>query len=104
MAEKAKTKVLRDGSGTTFKSVEFFRQFQYDLGTPQSAQCSKQEGGYLKVKGDRAEMELTGCTCGYGGEGPRGTAEVLQMLGLSKSEALCLMQKTSFEVLFDCRK
>ena len=49
-------------------------------------------------------MELTGCTCGYGGEGPRGTASVLQMLGLSQREAECLMQQKSFDINFECKR
>ena len=97
-------RLLRDPSSTTSKSVEFFKQFQYDLGTVRTAQCSKEGGGYLRVKGDRAEMELTGCTCGYGGEGPRGTASVLQMLGLSQREAECLMQQKSFDINFECKR
>ena len=75
MAEKVR--VLKDESHTTRESLDFFLLNRGKLGHVKSARCNKGPLGHLLIKGKNAEMELTGATCGYSGEGPRGTASIL---------------------------
>ena len=90
---------------TTRASVEYWKQNRAKLGTLRQAYCNSAHGiGHLVVEGSEAMMTLRGCTCGYAGEGPHGTAEVLQSLGVDEAQAYELMKEQVFKVLFECRE
>jgi len=101
MAEKVKD--LIEDSGITEYSLNYYLNHRTELGTVKTAKCGP---GHLEIEGDEGHMRLSGCTCGYAGEGPHGTAKILRDLGVSETDAERIMQAAIFEVLFihECAK
>lgn len=95
-------KELIDPSGFTRGSLDYWAAHKGELGNIQKARCGGQGGKILEIEGTEGVMRLTGCTCGYGGEGPQGTAEVLKDIGVSHQDAVELMQLEAFQVLVQC--
>ena len=93
---------LKDESGTTAGSLAYWHAHRQELGNIQKARCGPGEPGHLEIEGTMGFMDLPGCTCGYGGEGPHGTAEILEDIGVSPEDAQALMQQAVFEVLIQC--
>lgn len=95
--------VLRDsGHGVTRESLEFWQANRTKIGPVLSLECKNDlrvETGPLGypleysciVYGRDGEIWLSGCTCGYGGTGPHGTARVLMDIGVPQKKALRLM-------------
>lgn len=104
--------VLKDnGHGVTRESLEFWRANRSEIGSVLSVECKKDglrgdlspSGVPLEydciIYGCDGEVWLSGCTCGYGGEGPHGTARVLMDLGVPEDRALNMMLRD----YIDCR-
>lgn len=49
------------------------------------------------VSGSNGAIILSGCNCGYGGEGPNGTAQILAELGLPIEKARVITYQKRFE-------
>ena len=95
---------LRDnGGGITRESLEFWNKNKNSIGKVTHVEVSA-EGLYLEDRtgengitypveynfiafGECGAILLSGCNCGYGGEGPNGTAKILAELGLTLEEA-----------------
>jgi len=86
---------LKDnGSGVTRDSLAFFRDHRHELTEVISAAIwfpgySDPYDPYNMVihDDDFNQMWLSGCTCGYVGEGPRGAMQVLVELGFDPEQA-----------------
>jgi hypothetical protein len=95
--------VLKDsGHGVTQDSLAFWRANRVKIGSVLSLECKNDLRGMLSstgipleytciVYGRDGEIWLSGCTCGYSGEGPHGTARVLVDIGVPKKRALQMM-------------
>ena len=69
------------GGMNTEKSVKWWNQHREDFGEILMVGCDARNGiGQLQVIGTKDQATISGCTCGYGGEGPRGTAKILNDL------------------------
>ena len=58
----------------------------------------------LVLAGERGVVFLSGCNCGYGGEGPNGTRKILEELGMPEQDARQLMYKKKFELVREVDK
>jgi hypothetical protein len=91
-----------NGHGVTRQSLEFWRANRAKIGPVLSLECGEAclrgmlspSGVPLEytciIYGRDGEIWLSGCTCGYGGEGPRGTAHVLMDIGVPENRAFAL--------------
>ena len=77
--------ILKDeGHGCTEFSIRFFRDHRNFLGVIVAAEMVDSDDWPLHIKDDVGnEMWLSGCTAGYGGEGPHGTHTILQECGFN---------------------
>lgn len=80
--------------GITQQSLAFFNGHKHELGDILEVQMIKYwddlrneltgdgwEPLPMRIKGTKAEIHLSGCNSGYGGEGPNGSVKVLKALG-----------------------
>jgi hypothetical protein len=81
-----------ENSGSSTESLEYYKKNKNNLGKLIEVRCDKSTGEKLRIRGEEAEMKLSGCTCGYSGQGPQTTAEVLHDLEFEKDEAWELAQ------------
>ncbi len=72
--------ILKDaGDGCTEFSISFFRQHHHQLGVITYIEMTDCDDWPLHIKDDAGnEIWLSGCTSGYGGEGPHGTHTILK--------------------------
>lgn len=77
--------ILKDeGYGCTEFSIMFFRQHRQQLGVITHIEMIDCDDWPLRIKDVVGnEMWLSGCTSGYGGEGPHGTHTILQECGIN---------------------
>lgn len=54
----------------------------------------------LRIEGEAGVLYLSGCNCGYGGEGPNGTRRILEELGVPPERARELMLQREFIIEF----
>jgi hypothetical protein len=99
--EKLKYKIsgntVEAGEGSTESALVAFDFFKERMGKITNVTCAESDtGSHLIVKGSKRDLDLTGCNCGYGGQGPRGTMTVLMKLGVPAKEAEELIFKQSF--------
>ena len=98
--------VLKDpGHGITRKSLDFWKTNRDKIGPVLSVEVDDNLHSELSPRGYPLEypcaiygadgmIRLSGCTCGYGGEGPHGTAQILVDIGVGREEALrMILQK-----------
>jgi hypothetical protein len=78
-----KGQVISKCGSSTRLSVNFFRKHKKLLGEILTITVDRNEMSILGVNGI---MFLDGVNCGYIGEGPNGTKDILQNLGLSTKE------------------
>jgi len=52
----------------------------------------------LKIVGTNGVIFLSGCNCGYGGEGPNGTRKILEELGINHDKAMELIYQKRFTI------
>ena len=99
-----------DGGGITVRSLQFWNENKDKVGLIIGLEASvdaihtenRTENGITypveyncKIYGYLGDILLSGCNCGYGGEGPNGTAKILAELGLPIEKARKAMyQKT----------
>ena len=90
--------MLNENSGVTEKSVDFYKKNIDKIGAVIGIACDARTGekANLYIFGSRDAMRLTGCSCGYGGEGPHGTAKILQTLGIAEEEAEKIIYESFF--------
>lgn len=116
--------VLKDGGhGVTKKSLEFWSFNRSRIGKITHIEVSREalrqddkkyEDITYKVDytliahGEKGEIWLSGCNCGYSGEGPNGTARILAEFGfpLDRGRLIMLYKRIDFrpekgEVLLD---
>jgi len=111
--------IIKDeGHGITEKSLEFWQVSKHRLGNilavvvtakPLLVEQRKDCGITYDVEynftaqGTAGVIYLSGCNCGYGGEGPNGTAKILAELGLPfvAARAAVLSQKVEFDLQTD---
>ena len=55
------------------------------------------------ISGEKAEMHLSGTNCGYGGEGPHGSFQILMEIGVPKdlAELVFRQRRLTFTRTFD---
>ncbi len=88
-----------EGHGITAKSLEFWDQHKLLIGevTHIAGSFEPLELEYnLKIYGLYGTILLSGCTCGYGGEGPNGTRKILEELGIDHDKAMELVSQKNF--------
>ena len=89
----------RYNGGTTRGAIKRFDRLIKRLGKIHTVRGYRYIGRYradheaVLLKGENGSARLGGLLWGYGGEGPRGTYDLLQRLGLSEDEA----RKIAFE-------
>jgi hypothetical protein len=95
--------VLKDnGHGVTQKSLEFWHKNKALIGPVLSVEVrdnlltDMHPNGYpveypCLITGADGAIYLSGCTCGYGGEGPNGTAKILADIGVPLERARKMM-------------
>lgn len=95
--------LLKDnGHGITAQSLDFWRANKDKIGPVLSVEV--RDGLHVELDPSGHPLEypcavygadgiiyLSGCTCGYGGEGPNGTAEILAEIGVPLEEARKMM-------------
>ena len=76
--------VLHDGGGgVTQLSLEYFKKHAHRLGRIFEINLNQDALFSMEIQGSEGVMLLSGCNCGYGGEGPHGTMQILDLLGLN---------------------
>ncbi len=91
-----------EGHGVTRKSLAFWQENKHLIGKVICIEGDREglykeereSGGIpytvdytLLIFGTRGAILLSGCNCGYGGEGPNGTAKILHELGSTMDDA-----------------
>ena len=105
---------LKDnGERITETSLEFWRNDKHLIGRVKEVKCSYDplasdtlvaaKGGYnreynLRIIGSKGGIYLSGCSCGYSGEGPHGTRQILVELGVEPVEAVRLSRQRRFSI------
>jgi len=87
---------IKDPTGGTDASLEYFKKHKHELGKITTLSCDK--NSKLKIYGNNGTMELSGCTCGYSGQGPRGTQEILESVGFSSEFAEVASHQDKFKI------
>ena len=104
-----------DGGGITVKSLKFWDQHKKLIGKVNQIEadrdyieCERKPmtgGGWLqkdysvRITGNKGTILLSGCNCGYGGEGPNGTRQILEELGLTNEQARNLMIRKHIDLV-----
>ena len=82
-------KVYHDqGGGVTRVSLDYFHRLYRRLGKICRVSIDQHRVFSMEIRGVDGVMLLSGCNCGYGGEGPHGTFEVLKELGVTDEATL----------------
>lgn len=92
--------LMDEGHGITRKSLEYWDAYKGIIGRVVRVDVSEEplhteqdhfRGAIFEYNfvafGTKGTIYLSGCNCGYGGEGPNGTAKILAELGLPIDEA-----------------
>ncbi len=102
-----------EGHGITVKSLEFWDQHKLLIGEvthvagsfeplafvpiPDPSDITLAPLEYnLKIYGLYGTILLSGCNCGYSGEGPNGTRKILEELGIDHDKAVELAHRKRF--------
>lgn len=110
--------MLRDsGHGITEQSLQFWHENKDKIGRVEALEASFEplmidvdddETGIfewnVEIRGSGGSIFLSGCNCGYGGEGPNGTATILAELGVPIDEARRLMCQKHIDLRFTGRE
>jgi hypothetical protein len=99
-----------DGGGITERSLAFWRYNIDNIGhAPFIIEASYEPVAWdyldnvmieynLSIAGSKGCVLLSGCNCGYGGEGPNGTRQILEYYGVSPEQARELMLRKHFSI------
>ena len=92
------------GHGITRKSLDLYKARKKELGKIISIQASREpldeHEHTMIISGTEGFMKLSGCTSGYGGEGPNGTRQILETLGVPSDIARKYMLMRAFTINF----
>jgi len=106
--------IYRDeGHGITRTSLAFWDQNKHQVGRIMRVVVADviervtSPAGYASeysmiIYGSTGMIILSGCNCGYGGEGPNGTAKILVELGMSVDEARRMMYEKRIDYRLGC--
>ncbi|WP_454054126.1 hypothetical protein [Clostridium sp. Marseille-Q7071] len=88
--------------GSTQRSVEFLKRYKDAFGNVISAEMygKENEVNYklVLINDKNEEIHLiNSCSCGYWGEGPRGTYDILKLCGFNITEEF-IMENESFKL------
>ena len=75
-----------DGGGVTQSSLKYFRRHVRKIGQCFEVNIDQDRLFSMEIQGNNGVLLLSGCNCGYGGEGPHGTLEVLRTLGVKGAD------------------
>ena len=79
-------RVWQDGGhGVTSKSLRYFDSLKGKLGRIRDVHIDKRRTMSMEIKCDHGVVLLSGCNCGYGGEGPHGSIEILKRMGVDET-------------------
>jgi len=106
-----------EGHGVTVRSLEFWKQHKDLIGKVDSVTGDREHlrsrfevtenddnmipiklDYFLKIVGEKGAVYLSGCNCGYGGEGPNGTREIMEELGIHTEVAEYMMLQPNFSI------
>jgi len=90
-----------DGGGVTARSLAYFRRNGQRLGRVLEVIIDRDRLFSMEIHGSEGLMLLSGCNCGYGGEGPNGNLEILKALGVEGVEDMIFHER---HVKIDLRK
>jgi hypothetical protein len=82
-----------DGGGITRRSIDFWHDNKHKIGNVGMLKVSfdshihNDKEYNLVAMGNEGTIFLSGCNCGYGGEGPHGTKQILIELGVPADKA-----------------
>jgi len=86
-------KIGDEGGGITRRSLEYFERYKPKLGKIKQVEVCKEEVYHIHdvpytmvITGAGCRMFLSGCNCGYGGEGPHGSLKILRSLGMDSMD------------------
>ncbi len=88
--------ILADDFGVTVRALASWDSYKEQLGTVKTVLVSfagieglpigeNDLAGFLALGSTGAGLALSGTNCGYGGEGPHGTARILRELGVTEA-------------------
>ncbi len=105
-------KMMDEGHGITVKSLKFWRENKHQLGKVHHVTAATlalerrpitteenriiMADYHVEITGTDGAMLLSGCGCGYGGEGPNGTKSILVELGVPEDIAEKLTHNDGF--------
>ena len=79
-------RVWQDGGhGITSKSLRYFDSLKGKLGRIDDVHIDKRRTMSMEITCERGVVLLSGCNCGYGGEGPHGSIEILKKMGVEET-------------------
>lgn len=94
-----------DGYGITQTSLAFFRERRECIGSIVGVTMladPSEDGGWttypFRIIGEDAEIWLSGCNSGYGGEGPHGSITILKELGYPEPYCNWPLDKAEFKL------
>lgn len=88
--------VLHDsGGGVTQESLEFFQRNYRRIGEIRAVNIDQHRDFSMEIVGVDGIMLLSGCNCGYGGEGPHGSVAILETLKVLNEETRSLVFSSS---------
>ena len=81
--------VIHDGGeGITIESLQFFKDHARQIGRVFEINLNHNALFHMEIIGTEGIILLSGCNCGYRGEGPHGSAAILKRLGIL-DKAIC---------------
>ena len=79
-------RVWQDGGhGITNKSLRYFDSLKGKLGRIDNIYIDRWRAMSMEINCENGIVLLSGVNCGYGGEGPHGSIEILKRLGVDPS-------------------
>ena len=79
-------RVWQDGGhGITNKSLRYFDSLKGKLGRITNIHISFERQMSMEIDCEHGIVLLSGVNCGYGGEGPQGSIEILKRLGVDEA-------------------
>ena len=75
-----------EGAGVTAESIKFFKRLKGKFGTVLDIHINQNRQYTMEIVGTHSICLLSGVNCGYGGTGPHGTLQILEMIGVKVAE------------------
>ena len=93
-----------EGFGATQSSIKYFESLKGMLGQIIEINVSGNRHFTFELQCSAGFVLLSGCNCGYGGTGPHGTVQILQLLGFKDYKNYEEQIFGENEVKIDCRE